>query len=175
MKRFFLPLVGVTAFLIGLALSAPPPQTLLPDVLPNLILTPGATVPGVTWAQLCQPGYAKSVRNVTRSTKRRVYAEYHAQDKPGYAEVDHLISLELGGSNDQKNLWIEPYDLNVGGVQEGALEKDRAENATHAAGCRDEITLADAQKQIVQDWRLLYRRFVGPLPKYTTVALPGKP
>jgi 5-methylcytosine-specific restriction endonuclease McrA len=24
-------------------------------------------------------------------------------------EVDHLISIELGGSNDQHNLWPEPY------------------------------------------------------------------
>ena len=56
------------------------------------------------------PSYAHSVRNVSAATKRAVYAEYGiASHQPGKYEVDHLISLELGGSNDIRNLWPESY------------------------------------------------------------------
>ena len=75
-------------------------------------------------------------------------------------EVDHLISRELGGADDVKNLWPEPWFLNVAGKEEGAHQKDQAENKTHRALCAGKISLKDAQQQIVQDWTVLYRRFV---------------
>jgi hypothetical protein len=59
---------------------------------------------------VCIPGYAKSVRHVSGRTKAAVCAEYGiAAHQPGEYEIDHLISLELGGSNDIKNLWPESY------------------------------------------------------------------
>lgn len=136
-------------------------------VLPDPRLTPGATLP-VTARDVCVRGYSKKVRNVPESEKQAVYREYGIlSHKPGEYEVDHLISLELGGSNAQANLWIEAYDLNAGGLQMGAHEKDKAENATHAAVCAGKITLQEAQKQIAADWTVLYRRFVSPtFPKY---------
>jgi hypothetical protein len=40
--------------------------------------------------------------------KRKVYAEYGiTHHEPSEFEVDHLISLELGGSNSIRNLWPE--------------------------------------------------------------------
>lgn len=135
--------------------------------LPDPKLTPGVALK-VTTKQVCVPGYATSVRNVPESEKRKVYAEYGVVDKPGWAEVDHDVSLELGGSNDIRNLWPEPYDLNVNGYQMGAHEKDRAEDATARAVCRGDISLQDAQRQIAKDWTVLYRRFVSPtFPKAT--------
>ena len=68
--------------------------------LNDLTLTPGATIPGVTAKQLCDPGFhTGTVRNVTEEEKLEVCAEYEI-DKPhcnGTYEIDHLISLELGG------------------------------------------------------------------------------
>ena len=75
----------------------------------NPALTPGAVFAGVTAAQVCVSGYSASVRSVSSSEKATVFAEYHLTDVPGAYEVDHLISLELGGSNDITNLWPEPY------------------------------------------------------------------
>jgi hypothetical protein len=76
---------------------------------PSYAQTPGATLP-VTVTDLAVPGYTKKVRNVPQSLKEKVYAEYGIRHHaPGEYEVDHLISLELGGSNSIRNLWPESY------------------------------------------------------------------
>jgi len=69
--------------------------------------TPGDIMnPPVTSDQVCTPGYSSSVRSVSTSEKDQVYAEYGiASHVTGEYEVDHLVSLELGGSNDISNLW----------------------------------------------------------------------
>jgi hypothetical protein len=111
----------------------------------------------VTVAQICVPGYAKSVRNVTTAEKDAVYAEYGiASRAPGQYEVDHLISLELGGSNDIANLWPEPAD-----PRPGFHEKDRVENALHDRVCAGSISLADAQRQIATNWLALWNQGVA--------------
>ena len=52
-------------------------------------------------------------------------------------EVDHLISIELGGSNEKTNLWPQPYS----GVQWNAHVKDRLENFYHEQVCSGKIPL----------------------------------
>ena len=112
---------------------------------PDLRITPGAVFASVTAAQVCVSGYSKSVRNVPKSEKDQVFAAYgityHA---PGAYEVDHLISLELGGSNDIRNLWPEPYQ-----GPDNAHVKDVIENRLHSQVCSGAITLAEAQRQII--------------------------
>ncbi|MBF0618726.1 MAG: hypothetical protein HQL19_01005 [Candidatus Omnitrophica bacterium] len=62
----------------------------------------------------------KSVRHVSVKLKHQVYAEYGiVHHNPGEYEVDHLISLELGGSNDIANFWSEAAD-----PQPGLHQKD---------------------------------------------------
>src|SRR5437764_11329676 len=69
--------------------------------LPDSACTPGAIFTNATTQQICAYGYSKSVRNVPYSEKDQAYAEYGIQyHSPGQYEVDHLIPLELGGSND---------------------------------------------------------------------------
>jgi hypothetical protein len=113
----------------------------------------GATDPTVTQATIgktiCVPNYTARARNVTEADKQFVLKR-DGQTIKGCCEVDHLISLELGGSNDRnKNLWAEPYE-----GQYSAREKDKVETALHRAICRADnpIPLADAQKCIVSDW-----------------------
>jgi hypothetical protein len=55
-----------------------------------------------------------------------------------------LVSLELGGANDVKNLWPE-----VGSLPN---PKDKVENALHRAVCSGKVTLAAAQHAIATDW-----------------------
>lgn len=127
------------------------PRPRSPDGIakPNARLSPGATL-AVTAAQVCVGGYARSVRSVSDAEKNAVFAEYgittHAPDS---YEVDHLISLELGGSNDIRNLWPEPY-AGTG----GARSKDVIENELHADVCSGRISLASAQAEIVRWWTL---------------------
>ncbi len=119
--------------------------------LPDQYCTPGAVFSNATTAQICAPGYAQSVRNVPQSVKNRVYAEYGIkQHKPGEYEIDHLISLELGGSNDIKNLWPEPY---VG--PHNAHIKDDLENVLHAQVCNGKMQLQEAQAEIAKNWEAI--------------------
>ena len=124
--------------------------------LPDAPCTPGAVFTSATKGQICNPGYAKSVRNVPDSEKDQVYAEYGiSTHRPGEYEVDHLVSLELGGSNDIANLWPEAAE-----PRPGYHEKDRYENYLHDQVCRGELPLAEAQHRIATDW-LQYWKAAG--------------
>jgi hypothetical protein len=116
---------------------------------PNHKLTPGDVLTRDV-ARICTRGYSSSVRSVTAATKRAVYSSYGiAAPKPGQYEVDHLISLELGGSNSQKNLWPEPTP--------SSFSKDSVENALHRAICAKRIPIDSAQRWIARDWVSAYR------------------
>jgi hypothetical protein len=120
--------------------------------------TPGASYSKVTKAQVCRPGYAKSVRNVSASTKNAVYAAYgmtgHFNGATG--EVDHLVSLELGGSNSRTNLFPEAAT-----PRPGSHEKDRLENALHNEVCSGRTTLRRAQQLIARNWVSAYHTRFG--------------
>lgn len=122
-------------------------------LLNDATATPGATL-DVSLEELCTPGYTQGVRNVSTATKKQVCATYAVspQDCNGKKyEIDHLISLELGGSNDSKNLWPQPYQ-----PKPGAREKDRLENWLHKEVCDGIMSLTDAQKSISGDWYAAY-------------------
>jgi len=138
-------------------------------IRPDPKLTPGAIMPGVTVEQLCTRGYANVIdggaRNVPASLKRAVFVEYlgAVPAHPGDYEVDHLISLELGGSNDIKNLWPESYQ-----GKWNARVKDKVEDRM-AALVRQELQahghdaaaalLARFQREIASDWIAAYRKY----------------
>ena len=112
-------------------------------------LTPGATDPAVTQANIhqtiCTRGYTSTVRKVSTKTKSAVYAEYHVaqSDKRGYV-IDHLVPLEVGGSNDIRNLWPE--------AKATAEHKDQTENLLHARVCNGTIDLVAAQQLFEAEW-----------------------
>jgi hypothetical protein len=86
------------------------------------------------------------------------------QTVKGCCEVDHLISLELGGSNDRdRNLWSQPYS----GLY-GARIKDVVEKVLnlHVCGKRQPvITLKQAQDCIVADWVACGIKYGVKIPK----------
>ena len=119
--------------------------------LPDPRCTPGAIDPAVTQANIhrtiCVSGYTAKVRPSAGQTDRFKYkVAYPAYGTPKRkkTELDHLVSLELGGSNDAANLWPEsPPTPNP---------KDKVENALHRAVCEGRVTLAAAQQAIARDW-----------------------
>jgi hypothetical protein len=117
--------------------------------------TPGATLPQDTKDVLCSPDFhTGDVRAVSEATKQqacRIYGVDEEQCTGQFYEIDHLISLELGGSNDIENLWPQPY-----APKPGAREKDKVENWLHRRVCSGQITLAAAQDAIAQDWYAVY-------------------
>jgi len=111
----------------------------------------GEADPAVTQATIhqtiCVPNYTMHVRAVTEADKKFVIKR-DGTTQP--VEVDHLISLELGGTNNRdKNLWAEAYAGDY-----GARKKDVVETALHRLICAasDPMPLAVAQKCIVSDW-----------------------
>jgi hypothetical protein len=116
--------------------------------------TPGAIFSSATVSQICQSGYSSSVRNVPTSEKTQVYLEYGIRGhQTGEYEVDHLISLELGGSNDISNLWPE-----AASPKPGFHEKDQVENWLHDQVCSKAISLAEAQREIATNWLTVYQQ-----------------
>ncbi len=124
-------------------------------VYPDPKMTPGDVLE-VTEADVCRSGYTKEVRSVPRYIKKAVFMEYNLPypPLPGAFEVDHFIPLELGGSNDIKNLWPEPAEPTP-----GFHEKDKLENHLHRQVCNGEITLKEAQELIRKDWLAVYQKY----------------
>jgi hypothetical protein len=88
--------------------------------------------------------------------KRQAYSEYGiASHRPGDYEVDHLISLELGGSNSLRNLWPQSYRTRPW----NAHVKDRLENELHAEVCAGKIPLKTAQRDIARNWIAAYKKY----------------
>ncbi len=122
------------------------------NALPDSACTPGAIL-NVSRDQICVPGYSTNVRDVPESEKNQVYAEYGVtQHSAGEYEVDHLVSLELGGSNDIANLWPEPAE-----PKPGFHEKDKVENYLHDQVCSGAISLQEAQREIASNWLQVYQ------------------
>ena len=94
------------------------------------------------------------MRNVTTRTKNKVYAAYGiTHHTTGQYEVDHLVSLELGGSNDISNLWPE-----AASPKPGFHEKDKVENYLHDQVCDGAISLKQAQIEIATNWLNVYNQ-----------------
>ena len=124
--------------------------------LPDPACTPGAVFASAGTSTICVSGYTRTVRNVSVKTKQIIYRAYGI-DYPqptGTYEADHLIPLELGGSNDIANLFPEAQD-----PRPGFREKDLVENYLHDQVCAGNISLSAAQEQIARDWVAVYDTF----------------
>jgi hypothetical protein len=126
--------------------------------VPRRSLTPGAAFV-VGKARICVSGYSASVRNVPQAEATAVYDRYGVAHVPYAHEVDHLVSLEVGGSNAIANLWPEPY-----AGRWGARTKDVLENRLHELVCSGRLALRTAQRIEARDWVAAYRRYVGGTP-----------
>lgn len=120
--------------------------------LPDPACTPGAANPELTREVLCAPGFStRRYRRVTEAQKRAVFSRYGiAAHQAGEYEVDHLIALEDGGSNEAANLWPQPA-----GPAPGFHQKDVVETYVHRQVCAGQLDLAQGQQQIARDWTAL--------------------
>lgn len=132
--------------------------------LPDPVLTPGVTR-NLTLEQVCTTKWGRDRRAVTANMKAQVYAMYHMKQHSGECalsprgcEIDHLIPRELGGADDVRNLWPQPY-----GGPCNAVNKDRLENWLHKMVCAGKMSLEDAQRAIATDWVAAHRTYVGPI------------
>lgn len=178
---WFAPFRGVTAVLLGFFALAAGAQITIEYGNPYLKhhyrlhtgttvllnspeLTPGA-VRTISKKEVCEGGSTKQFRHTTEAMKKHVYALYGVDKtqtlasedalgpkaQPPLYEIDHLISLELGGEDDEKNLWPQPYYMHP-----GAHEKDAVENYLHREVCGGKMELQEAQREIATDWYQVY-------------------
>lgn len=160
----FIRAIALLLFLATVALGQQPTP-----IVPDLKLTPGDSF-AVTVQDLCVPGYTKKVRNVPAEMKREVYEEYGVTSHgSGDYEVDHLIPLELGGSNSIKNLWPESHRT----LPWNAQVKDRLEGKLHELVCSGQLDLKTAQQAMTADWIGAYKLYVSPNPPISRVASPS--
>ena len=129
--------------------------------LPDPACTPGAIDPRVSIATtagtICTSGYTATVRppvSVTDRIKREQMAAYGLQgQRLADYELDHLVSLELGGAlADVANLWPEPWTGDA-----NAHQKDAVETHLKREVCSGAVSLADAQRMIATDWLAVYK------------------
>lgn len=110
-------------------------------------LHPGAYFKNADRSHICKSGYSASVRNVAQALKDRVFTEYGITTHSGSTyEVDHLVPLELGGSNSIANLFPE-----AARPTPGFHEKDRLENRAHDRVCAGARALRATQRSIAKD------------------------
>lgn len=150
----------------------PAPPRINPDIVAGIIpdptLTPGRTRPDATLAQLCDKTFRTGrVRNVSGALKEDVRQRYGMTSKRDkwcnteeMCEIDHLIPLVMGGSNDIENLWPQPYE-----GEWNAHHKDQLEVRMKRLVCKGNVSLEEAQNVFRGDWREGYRRYIAPQPK----------
>jgi hypothetical protein len=134
--------------------------------LPDPGCTPGAASSAVTQANIrttiCVTGYTsragvRAAQSETAAVKKTAMVSYASTSTLTNTELDHLVPLELGGSNDVSNLWPQPSDLPGQGFRN---TKDDVENSLRAALCRTGSTLklTDLQSWIASDWTTALHR-----------------
>lgn len=123
--------------------------------LPNAALTPGATRP-MTQAEVCVALAQDDDRMAPREMAEQVFAKYGIRNPaPRAFEVDYLITPALGGAEDVRNLWPQPY----GGSVWTARVKDALEDYLRTMVCNGRLELATAQEDIATDWIAAYQKY----------------
>jgi len=134
------------------------------NAVPRSDLTPGA-VRSRQATDICTAELSGNAQ-VVPAVQQRVFAEYGMPDAEMRAyEVDYLITPALGGSDDIRNLWPQPYS----GSPWNAYVKDALEDHLRGMVCNGELDLATAQREIAVNWIAAYKKYFHtrrPLPQH---------
>jgi hypothetical protein len=156
----------------------PPAQTCRSDLkkngfaVPDPACTPGAVNPTLTLTALKDPAFRTDcVRNQatpeSRSSSEEHSSKHFKTDTYGWygvpkptdnegknqtCELDHFISLELGGADTLDNIWPQCGPADVTLDNRFFKEKDTVENYLAWMVKHGEMELDEAQKGIAADW-----------------------
>ena len=120
---------------------------------PRQDLTPGSVLP-VGVDEICAGGVS-GVPAVAARVPRQVFEAYGVDyRRAAEYELDFLITPELGGAPDPRNLWPQPYRAGVW----NAYVKDELERELQDLVCRGTLDLATAQRELANDWIAAYKR-----------------
>jgi len=154
----YLALGALAAALLLLAWHWAPER--VSDSLPRAALTPGAVQAG--WACAAETERPP----IANAVAMEVFRKYGIHDpRPRAYEVDYLIPPDLGGSEDPRNLWPQPYNAGTW----NARVKDALEDRLRTMVCSGSMDLARAQQEIAGDWIGAYQKHFrtrAPLPDH---------
>lgn len=123
--------------------------------VPDARLTPGATRP-VTRESVCSSGTAEGFYPIPATLAYRVFEKYRIRNpRPRAYEVDYLITPALGGADDIRNLWPQPYAAG----EWNAHVKDALEAYLHSLVCEGRLDLTTAQRDISANWIVAYQKY----------------
>lgn len=113
--------------------------------------------------QVCTIAWGKDARHVSAAMKRHVF------ERDGYplgnkdprcaCEVDHIVPRDLGGADTMTNLQVQQYF-----GPWNAHKKDRLEVQAHKDVCAGKISLKEAQRWFIDDWKAAYERRFARTP-----------
>jgi hypothetical protein len=139
--------------------------------LPRRTLTPGSAR-AVRIAELCSVQDLENDPPVNPSLEQAVFSEYGvpSSSEKDY-QLDYLITPALGGVDDLRNLWPQPYSSTW-----NSRVKDQLEDHLHELVCQGKVQLTTAQNDIASDWIAAYKRYFNtdkPQPGMATAARVG--
>ena len=142
------------------------------EIRPDKNLTGGSVRTGDRDAAC---GHAKEHRSLMYSARRdEILKRYGlpAGTHPDY-EIDHLIPLCLGGSDDPSNLWPQPRRS----IEEtwNAEAKDRLERLMCNMVCAGQIDTATAQQAFATDWIAAYQTYYEGRKRLNAKPAPRQP
>jgi Putative zinc-finger len=151
--------VAVVAMVAWLSVSAAPDGASLTSLadqqppLPVASMTPGATW-DVTAEDLCAG--TRHTRTISPAMRAQVLSAYGMEHvPPDQYELDYLITPELGGATDARNLWPQAYASPVW----NARVKDELERLLPQLVCSQRLDLQSAQRDMAVDWIAAYKKY----------------
>jgi hypothetical protein len=152
----------VMSVIAGLLLRPSPESThaeiawtsLESGVLPVRSLTPGAAG-NADIAALCAE-QTPARPTIPEAVRSEILHDYRMEKvpEPEY-ELDYLITPELGGIADRRNVWPERYDSRVW----NAHVKDELEHLLAQLVCQGRLDLVTAQQDIAANWIAAYKKY----------------
>ena len=122
--------------------------------LPDARLTPGAAR-ALTRAEVCGLAGEDGERQAPVELARRVFRDYRiARPRARAYELDYLISPALGGAEEARNLWPQPF---AEGVWNSRV-KDALEDDLRRQVCTGALELTSVQTALASDLIAAYKR-----------------
>ncbi len=150
--RQYAPLGLVCALIVFYFLW--PEQRRIASYLPDHRITPGATRL-IAREQVCVLSASEDDRKPSQALAMQVFELYGIRNpQPRRFEVDYLIAPTLGGADDVRNLWPQPYKDSIW----NSRVKDALEDLLRAKVCQGEMELSTAQTEISKNWVAAYQK-----------------
>ena len=118
------------------------------------IETPGAKS-NVSETEVCAADFESSQKPVSPWQIGQALSRYGKRLDDKSVQIDHLIPVSLGGTNDPDNLWPQPVQR-----EWGPQTKDELETKLLKMVCDKKISLKAAQDAIKKDWVKAYKQYV---------------